>query len=118
MRLKTKLQCKEELKPSKWKTEENTSNQIKVILDENSSFNKAVDATHYKAIFSTLQERIDIVKSQQITKNGKLQDHVDDDVERDAQLREWKVCWSCGSNNLKTKRICISCSVNLNAPPT
>ena len=59
MRLKTKLQCKEELKPSKWKTEENISNQIKVILDEDSSFNKAVDATHYKAIFSTLQERID-----------------------------------------------------------
>ena len=72
MRLKTKLQCKEELKPSKWKTEESISNQIKVILDEDSSFNKAVDATHYKTIFSTLQERIDIFKSQQITKNGKL----------------------------------------------
>ena len=56
------------LKPGKWQTKENVSQQIDVILDENSDFNKAANTTHYQHVYQALQEAIDVVESQQIEK--------------------------------------------------
>ncbi|XP_063971571.1 uncharacterized protein LOC135159708 [Lytechinus pictus] len=108
-----RLQASKDLKPGNWQTASNIAEKINTILDKGSDFNKAVDSTHYTQVFHSLQKAIDTVTEQQITKDSKLRDHVDDEIDEQAHARDWRVCVHCGVNNLRTKRVCISCSASL-----
>ncbi|XP_041477204.1 uncharacterized protein LOC121425250 [Lytechinus variegatus] len=107
------LQADNELKHGHWQTAQRLKEQVPEILAPDSTLNNAVDQTHYKELYATLQTRIlKVVEEQRVETTG-ISDNIDKEVATIRQKREWRVCSECGAKNLKNKRICIACGQRL-----
>ena len=58
------LQSDTTLKPTNWQTSKNLCSTLEEIVDKNSELNKAVDKTHYKELYQTLEARLEKVTAE------------------------------------------------------
>ena len=68
---------------------------------------------HYKLLYFSIAERLSVVMDENKAIEGCVQDEVDKNVSKLHFDDENKTCANCGSVNPKSKRVCVTCKVNL-----
>lgn len=65
---------------------------------------------------NALQEKIELIKGQQICStcdNEQISDDIDVLLKDEKMKKQWKVCSHCDTQNLKSKRNCDNCKKSL-----
>ncbi|KAJ8030711.1 hypothetical protein HOLleu_27195 [Holothuria leucospilota] len=110
-----KLQNESSLRPSCWERSL-TSSEALCILDQKHVCNEHFCSVADLKLKNALQEKIELIKGQQICStcdNEQISDDIDVLLKDEKMKKQWKVCSHCDTQNLKSKRNCDNCKKSL-----